>query len=281
MILITQKNKDYELLDSGDGEKLERFGSVVLHRPDPQVLWKKHLTETEWKKADARFEKKWLDKKNIPVEWNIGFGNLTFVLKLSSFKHVGVFPEQSENWKWIEDTIKKSGKNIKVLNLFGYTGGATLAALSAGAEVVHVDGSKIAISLAKENVKVSGLETKPVRWILDDAMTFLRREVRRGNTYDAIVMDPPAYGHGPDGEVWKIEKNFQELLNLSKQVLSPGPLFFLINGYASGYSSIAYENSLKEILQSNGGIFESGELVIEESGSKRFLPAGIFSRWRR
>ncbi len=277
--LITDGSEDYELIDSGDGFKLERFGAFVLSRPDPQVLWKKNQKQELWDTAEAVFEKKW-SKKNIPELWKIKLQGLTFVLKLSTFKHVGIFPEQSENWKWIGETIK-TNENISVLNLFGYTGGATLAALRAGAKVTHVDGSKTAITISKENAMVSGLAEKPVRWILDDAVTFLKREIKRGNTYDGIIMDPPAFGRGAKGEVWKIEKDFEKLLELVRNVLSPKPSFFLINGYASGYSSIAYENAIRGILEGFGGTFESGELTIKESRSGRLLPAGIFARWQK
>jgi 23S rRNA (cytosine1962-C5)-methyltransferase len=281
MVLITKSNNNYELLDSGHGEKLERFGEVILSRPDPQVLWQKALPESEWAKANAHFEKQWKRKSNTPASWKILLGNLSFILKLSSFKHVGVFPEQIPNWEWITNLVKGANRKISVLNLFGYTGGATLAALSAGAEVVHVDSSRVAISSAKENAKESGLDGKPVRWILDDVNSFLKREVRRGNKYDAIIMDPPSFGRGPEGEVWKIERDFLPLLQLSVQILSENPLFFLLNGYASGYSGIAYENALRGALVGRAGTFESGELTIEESSGKRLLPAGIFCRWKK
>jgi len=277
-ILITKGSRDYELLDSGDGKKLERFGNVTLSRPDPQVLWKKQKSEEFWNRANAIFEKKW-NKKNIPESWKINLEGLSFILRPSTFKHVGIFPEQSENWKWIENIIKKNKEEVSVINLFGYTGGATLAALRAGAKVTHVDASKTAISASKTNAQISGFSNLPIRWILDDAITFLKREIKRGNSYNGIIMDPPAFGRGSKGEVWKIEKDFENLLKLSKEVLAQKPLFFLINGYASGYSSIAYENSLRGILTGLGGTFENGELTIEESDSKRLLPAGIFCRW--
>ncbi len=195
-ILITKPSPDYELLDSGNGEKLERFGKIILRRPDPQVLWPKSLPPVEWQKALAQFNKKWVGKKSVPDSWDITIDGKCFLLKLSTFKHVGVFPEQQENWKWIEKIVSRAMKPISVLNLFGYTGGAALAALKAGGEVVHVDGSKTAISSAKENAKLSGLGDKKVRWILDDAIAFVDREIKRSKKYDAIVMDPPAFGHG-------------------------------------------------------------------------------------
>ncbi len=295
MNLITEQSSDYELLDSGEGEKLERYGDFLISRPDPQALWKKSLGESEWKKADAYFSRAdeksglpfrsrqakdgWRKNENVPEKWEIELAELKFIIKLSAFKHTGIFPEQLENWKWIGKTIKKAKRSVSALNLFGYTGGATLAALKAGAEVCHVDGSKAAISWAKANAEISGLAEKPVRWIMDDVLSFLKREIKRGRRYDAIIMDPPAFGHGPEGELWKIEKDFLVLLELSQKLLSDDPVFFLVNGYASGYSSIAYKNNLEEIFGKSGGSIEFGELGIKESAAKRILPCGIFSRW--
>ena len=203
---------------------------------------------------------------------------LNFEIYLSKFKHVGIFPEQLSNWLWMQDLIKKADRPIKVLNLFGYTGGASIACLKAGAEVVHVDASKTSIEHAKMNAEISGLSEKPIRWILDDAHDFVKREIRRGNKYDGIIMDPPAFGRGPKGEIWKIEESFLPLVDDAKKILSDNPLFFLINGYASGYSPIAYEENLSE-LKKIGGEISSGELTIEEKDSSRLLPAGIFARW--
>lgn len=290
-ILTTEAESDYELIDSGEGEKLERYGDIVLARPDPQALWKKSLTKKEWNNAHASFHKAegnnesgWKERKHVPEKWSINFGDLTFSIKLASFKHTGIFPEQKPNWEWVREIIKKGGEGviskIKVLNLFGYTGGATLAAAQAGAEVVHVDGSKVAMNAAKENAELSGLKEKPIRWILDDALTFVKREVKRGSKYDGIIMDPPAFGRGPEGEVWKIEDHFLELLNACKLILSDKPLFFLINGYASGYSALSYQNIVEELMKEQPGRIEIGELTIEER-NKRRLPAGIFARWKR
>ena len=287
-ILKTLSCGGYELLDSGEGEKLERFGKFVLSRPDPQALWNKHLPNTEWEKADAVFvhsgaKAGWKKKPNVPEKWKIEFGGLSFFIKPTAFKHTGLFPEQGPNWQWIISNIKSAKANlnrpISVLNLFGYTGGATLAALSAGAEVAHIDGSKSAITWAKENATLSGLAEKPVRWILDDAREFVKREIRRGVHYDGIVMDPPAFGHGPKKELWKIEDDFLGFMKLCQEVLSDTPIFFLINGYSAGYSAIAYENNLSPLKEKFGGEIEKGELAIEESGSGRLLPAGIFARW--
>lgn len=277
--------QDYELLDSGDGEKLERYGKFVLSRPDPQALWGKCLTASEWQNADAIFAYSgskggWKKKSIVPEKWKIEFGGLSFFIKPTAFKHTGLFPEQESNWRWIRDNIKSANRPVSVINLFGYTGGATLAALSAGAEVAHIDGSKSAIVWAKENATLSGLDKKPVRWILDDAREFVKRELRRGKRYDGIIMDPPAFGHGPKKELWKIEDDFLVLMKLCMEVLSDTPIFFLVNGYSAGYSPTAYANNLSLLVEKFGGEIERGELVIEESGSGRFLPAGIFARWK-
>ncbi len=286
-ILQTLPSAEYELLDSGNGEKLERYGSVILSRPDPQVLWHKRLPETEWAKAQAQFSRSsekavWKIAHGTPERWPIELGGLKFWIRPTSFKHTGLFPEQSQNWKWIQENIvrEKREEKIKVLNLFGYTGGATLAAAAAGAEVVHLDGSKVAMNWASDNAELSGLKDKPIRWILDDARTFVQREIKRGKKYDAIIMDPPSFGHGSKGEVWKIEEDLIDLLTLCKQILSEEPLFFLINGYASGYSALAYKNNLDELMKDYKGVSEIGELTIVESGKDaRMLPAGIFARW--
>lgn len=294
--ITTKANKDYELLDSGREEKLERYGSVLLSRPDPQALWEKHLPEGEWQKATGRYERTDGDHrqgrgpakgggwhaKNLPQEWSIEFGGLTFLIKPTSFKHTGLFPEQLPNWEWMQARIQPG---VKVLNLFGYTGGATLAAAKAGAEVVHVDASKTAVAWARENAKLSGLENAPIRWILEDALLFVKREVKRGNKYDGIVMDPPAFGHGPKNELWKIEEDFVELVKLCGELLSEKPLFFLANGYAAGYSPLAFAYNLEPLAAKFGGTMEYGDLTIEEQGSGRpaqtgrLLPCGIFARW--
>ena len=321
MVKNMPKNNDYELLDSGDGEKLERFGDVVLSRPDPQALWPKRLPESVWaERADGIFFRKAKDgewrfvdngssKTSEPKDfkkWTIDFAGLKFVIKPTPFKHVGLFPEQISNWDWIRAKIsaakiaEKTGglkttdpkNDIEVLNLFGYTGGATLACAQAGAKVVHVDGSKSAIAWARENAEISGLTDRPVRWILDDARAFVAREIKRGRFYDGIIMDPPAFGHGAEKEVWKIEEDFLPLvvdcmkLLKPKSAVSDGPLFFLINGYSAGYSATAYGNNLAALCEKFGGAVETGELTIRESdvdgkSPGRLLPAGIFARWSR
>lgn len=279
LILQVSPSKDYELLDSGENEKLERYGEYIFRRPDPQALWPKKLSKNIWDNADAKFTTAWIFKKNLTKRWKIDLDGLKFWVKPTTFKHVGVFPEQLSNWKWIQEQITKSKRKIEVLNLFGYTGGAALAALRAGANVCHVDGSRTAITWARENAELSNLKDKPVRWILDDALKFLQREVKRGRKYDGFIMDPPAFGHGAKGEIWKIEKDFLTLLDLCKALLSENPLFFLINGYASGYSAIAYENNLKWIFKDFKGTFEKGELTIQEKNGDRILPSGIFARF--
>jgi 23S rRNA (cytosine1962-C5)-methyltransferase len=284
LLEVTKPSKDYELLDSGVGEKLERYGNVVFRRPDPQALWIRSRDIQEWNKAHASFNREgkkgdWNLKKGVPEKWQIEFGNLKLWIRPTSFKHTGLFPEQSTNWDWMREKIVAAERPVSVLNLFGYTGGASLAAAQAGASVVHVDGSKVAIQWGKDNAKASGLQDKPIRWLLDDARVFVKREIKRGNTYDGILLDPPAFGHGPKKELWKIEDHLPELLKMCTEILSDKPVFFLINGYASGYSSIAYENNLKQLLEKFGGSFEKGELAIEESKSGKLLPCGIFSRW--
>jgi len=286
-ILTTEPCADYELLDSGDGEKLERYGQVIFRRPDPQALWPKSQAADVWNGADAVFVREatraeWQIKQSVPERWSMELSGIKFWIRPTAFKHTGLFPEQVGNWDWTREVIKKrkkSNKTVRVLNLFGYTGGATLAAAAAGAEVVHVDGSKVAIGWARDNAELSGVGDKPIRWILDDAFAFVKREIRRGKKYEGIIMDPPAFGHGPNGEAWKIEDDFVALLEACMQLLSEDPLFVLINGYAAGYSAIAYENNLLPIASQFGGVIEKGELTIRESKSGRLLPCGIFARW--
>ena len=287
MILITKPQKEYELIDSGEGKKLERYGEYLMIRPDPEALWKKSLTD-EWTKADLEFIRngdrtKWIIKDGVPQSWVISYGDLNFKVGPTSFKHTGLFPEQLPSWEWMAEKIKESKKHqsVSVLNLFAYTGGATLACAKAGAEVCHVDGSKSAVAWARENAELSGLTDAPVRWIVDDCVTFLEKEIRRGRKYDAIVMDPPSFGHGPKDELWKIESNFLELMELCKEILSDKPVFVLINGYTAGYSPIAYQNNLMDMTDGVNGQIEIGELAIEEKFSKRLLPAGILARFAK
>lgn len=288
--LITEGVKDYELLDSGLEEKLERYGQVRLVRPDPQALWPKTLGEDVWKDADAAYlregrEGEWRAKNPLQKEWPIEIGGLTLRIKPTSFKHTGVFPEQVPNWQWLRESIEKAKKEgrqeVSVLNLFGYTGGATIAALQAGASVCHVDASKSAVAWARENAELSDVAEKPVRWIIEDVITFVEREIKRGNTYDFILMDPPAFGHGPKDELWKFEEHFLLLMSLCRDLLSKNPCGILINGYAAGYSASAFAYNLTPFAEKFGGEIEFGELTIEETAGKRLLPCGIFARWLR
>lgn len=283
-ILITKSESGYVLLDSGNGEKLERYGEIILSRPDPQALWQKKIPASVWQSASAKFiqkEKKgeWQIKRSVPAKWAIDFSGFKFWIKPTPFKHTGLFPEQSGNWHWASEKIKSAGRPVSILNLFGYTGAATLSAAASGASVVHVDSSKSAVSWARENAELSGLSEKPIRWILDDAVKFVEKEIRRGHKYDGLILDPPAFGRGPSGEVWKIEKDFPKLISNLEKLLSSRPLFVLLSGYASGFSAIAYENNLKSIVEKFGGEIEKGELSIQEEKTGRLLPCGIFARW--
>ncbi len=286
LTLTTLSGKDYELLDSGGEEKLERYGTFVLVRPDPQALWEKKLPAADWEKADAIFVRKgkegeWNMKSALPKDWEVSFGDLQMVIKTTSFKHTGLFPEQEPNWSWIREVVASAPDNPpKVLNLFGYTGGATLAAAQAGAEVVHVDASKTAVTWARENAARSGLSEKPIRWITEDVLAFVRREIKRGSRYDLIIMDPPAFGHGPKDELWKIEEHLLELMKLCKDLLTEKPLGIQMSGYAAGYSPLAFAYNLEPFARQYGGEVECGDLTIEERGSGRLLPCGIFARWK-
>lgn len=281
---------DYKLLDSGEGEKLEQIGDIVVRRPDPEALWHKELSSQTWDEAMLSFDrvdsKTGVWKKNngkvVPDEWKIQHGGLRFIIRPTSFKHVGIFPEQENNWQFIVNTIAGEHEQMSVLNLFGYTGGATIAAAKAGAMVTHVDASKPVIEWAKENAALNGIGENAIRWIVDDALQFVKREVKRGKKYDAIVMDPPAFGRGPDGEVWKIEEQFIELFDACKELLSDTPAFFIISGYASGYSALAFGNCLKQVEEKYGGVTETLELVLMETSSRSaLLPAGVTARWRK
>ena len=276
--------KDYQILDMANGEKLEMWNGVTLVRPDPQIVWKDKSFPEKWKKADAVYHRSesggggWKYNKKIPNAWQVKYKNLTFNIKPMGFKHTGLFPEQAVNWDWMINKIQNSKREIKVLNLFAYTGGATVACLSAGASVCHVDSSKGMVAWAKENVTSSGLQDRKVRYIVDDVVKFVNREIRRGNTYDAIIMDPPSYGRGTNGEVWKFEENIYDLVNLCSKVLSDNPLFFLINSYTTGISSMVLENILKLNIK-NKGKYSNGEIGLPMQNSNLVLPCGIFGRW--
>ena len=284
---IADKWEDYELLDASDGERLERWGKYVLRRPDPQIIWKNSATHKAWNKADATYKRSssggggW-SKNTLPATWNISYGELTFCLKPMGFKHTGLFPEQAANWDWFSELIRNAHRPIKVLNLFAYTGGATVAAAKAGASVVHVDAAKGMVAQAKENAALSGLADAPIRYIVDDCKKFVEREIRRGNKYDAVIMDPPSYGRGPSGEVWKIEDSVDELITLTSQLLSNDPLFFLVNSYTTGLSPAAMQYILGlKVVSRYGGRLESEELGLRVSATGLAIPGGASARWYR
>lgn len=285
---IAKNFEDYELLDMANGEKLERWNNIILIRPDPQIIWKNKQKPELWKKADAIYRRSktgggsWEYKKKLPESWSVKYKNLTFNIKPMGFKHTGLFPEQAVNWEWMINKIKSAKREIKVLNLFAYTGGATVACLSAGASVCHVDSSKGMTLWAKENVVSSGLDKKPVRYIVDDVIKFVKREIRRGNKYDAIIMDPPSYGRGTNGEVWQFEENINELVELCEEVLTDDPLFFLINSYTTGISAKVLENILNlTICKKYDGKVTSGEVGLQMKDSFLVLPCGIYGRWEK
>lgn len=281
--LTTLPWSDYELLDSGDNMKLERFGSIIVARPETQALWKKQKQEL-WDSAHAVFafrDKKggWDVRKPVPESWELSWGDTRFTAALTGFKHTGVFPEQAPNWEWTKTELAKL-ENPKVLNLFGYTGIASVVAAQAGAQVTHVDASKQSLDWAHDNARRSGVGEDKIRWILDDALAFVKREARRGATYDGIILDPPAFGRGAKGEVWKIEEALPELLDTLKEILSDTPgSFFLINGYAAGYAPRAFAQAVESTFGATEG--ECGELFIQESSSERVIPAGIYVRFVR
>ena len=283
-MIISNEWKDYEILDMADGEKLERWGNIILIRPDPQIIWKNKMHPDLWKKANARYHRSksggggWEFYKNVPKSWQVKYKDLTFNLKPMGFKHTGLFPEQAVNWDFMISKIKSSGRPINVLNLFAYTGGATVACASAGASVCHVDSSKGMTAWAKENITSSGLADKKVRFIIDDVIKFVQREIRRGNKYDAIIMDPPSYGRGANGEVWNIEESLYMLVELCTKVLSDKPLFFLINSYTTGLSPNILANILKMTIKQKGKV-SCGEIGLPMKDSSIALPCGIYGRW--
>ena len=285
---IASEWKDYEILDMANGEKLERWKDIILVRPDPQIIWKDKSFPGKWKEVNAKYNRSntgggsWEYKKNMPKVWQVKYKNLIFNIKPMGFKHTGLFPEQAVNWDWMMKKIQEAKREIKVLNLFAYTGGATVACLAAGAQVCHVDSSKGMVTWAKENIISSNLQDKKVRYIVDDVVKFVNREIRRGNTYDAIIMDPPSYGRGTNGEVWKFEENICDLVEICSQLLSKNPLFFLINSYTTGISSQVLENLLQLNIQKKyGGKLENGEIGLPMSHSSLILPCGIYGRWEK
>lgn len=282
---IADNWKDYEVIDCSGGEKLERWGKYILLRPDPQVIWNTDKKAVEWKKLNGHYHRsskgggEW-DFFNLPEQWTINYKSLTFNLKPFSFKHTGLFPEQAVNWDWCAEKIKNAGRPIKVLNLFAYTGGATLSAAAAGASVTHVDASKGMVGWAKENAASSGLIDAPIRWLVDDCVKFVEREIRRGNKYDAIIMDPPSYGRGPKGEIWKIEDSIHDFVKLTSQILSEQPLFYLINSYTTGLQPAVLTYMIStEIERKFGGYTESSEIGLPVRESGLVLPCGASGRW--
>ena len=272
--------KEYTVIDTSSGEKLERWGKYTLIRPDPQVIWNTDKKNPLWRTADASYKRSrsgggaWSDNK-LPESWVISYKDLSFIIKPMGFKHTGLFPEQAANWDWFSDLIKHANRPIKVLNLFAYTGGATVAVAKAGAQVVHVDASKGMVAAAKENARLSGLADAPIRYIVDDCKKFIEREIRRGNKYDGIIMDPPSYGRGPTGEVWKIEENIDDFVALTANLLSDDPLFFLLNSYTTGLSAstMKYITSVR-LLSKRGGYSEADELGLPVENTGLALPCG-------
>ena len=282
---IADQWKDYEVIDTSCGEKLERWGKYILLRPDPQVIWKTEKTVPEWNRLNGHYHRsskgggEWEFFK-LPEEWTISYRELNFRLKPFSFKHTGLFPEQAVNWDWCSERIREAGRPVKVLNLFAYTGGATLAAASAGASVTHVDASKGMVTWAKENAAASHLEDAPVRWLVDDCVKFVEREIRRGNKYDGIIMDPPSYGRGPKGEIWKIEESIYPFVELAAQLLSDDALFFLINSYTTGIQTAVLSYMLNTVIQKKrGGEVCSSEIGLPVSSNGLVLPCGATGRW--
>ena len=281
---IADRWKDYEVLDTSAGEKLERWGSYILVRPDPQVIWDTPHRAPEWKRKNAHYHRSSRgggqgEFFDLPQQWEISYDDLRFRLKPFHFKHTGLFPEQAANWDWVRERISQAGRPVKVLNLFAYTGGATLACASAGASVVHVDASKGMVTWAKENAVVSGLADAPVRYLVDDCVKFVEREIRRGNRYDAVIMDPPSYGRGPKGEVWKIEEKIFPLIELCTKLLSESPLFFLINSYTTGLQPAVLSYMMNLALSRRfGGCVEADEIGLPVRNGL-VLPCGASGRW--
>ncbi len=278
--------KDYELIDCSDGERLERWGNIILIRPDPQIIWSSGKKNPLWKNAHARYHRSnkgggsWEMYKRVPDSWSVKYRNLKFNVKPMGFKHTGVFPEQAVNWDWVYDRIKSENRPLNILNLFGYTGCATLMCMDAGAKVCHVDASKGMVNWAKENAQISKIADRPVRWLVDDCVKFVQREIRRGHKYDGIIMDPPSYGRGPNGEVWKIEEKLYSFMELCMQVLSDEPSFLILNSYTTGLSPAVMEYLLNIMLKSRyGGKVSSDEIGLKVTESGMCLPCGSTVIW--
>ncbi len=282
---IADNWKDYEVIDTSNGEKLERWGDYILVRPDPQVIWNTPHNVKQWKQKNGHYHRsnrgggEW-EFFDMPKTWQIHYGDLTFNLQPFQFKHTGLFPEQAVNWDWFGKKIREAGRPVKVLNLFAYTGGATLAAAAAGASVTHVDASKGMVNWAKENAASSGLSDRPIRWLVDDCVKFVEREIRRGNRYDGIIMDPPSYGRGPKGEIWKIEEKIHPLIRLCTQILSKDALFFLINSYTTGLQPAVLSYMMNtEIVSQFGGRVQAEEIGLPVTSNGLVLPCGASGRW--
>lgn len=285
-MLIVEDWVQYKILDSGDGEKVEFWNGIILRRPDPQVIWPWQMPEKTREDVHGLYHRsksgggEWEYRKKVPESWTITYKDLIFRIEPTSFKHTGLFPEQAVNWDWMAGKIKTANRPINVLNLFAYTGGATCACLAAEASVCHVDASKGMVAWAKENVRLSGLSDKPVRFIVDDCLKFVEKEIRRGHRYDAVIMDPPSYGRGPGGELWKLEDTLYSLVDVLKDVLSDNPLFFLLNSYTTGFSSQVSANILTlAIKDKHGGRVNGGEVGLPITGAGLVLPCGTFARW--
>ena len=282
---IADQWKDYEVLDTSSGEKLERWGNYILVRPDPQVIWNTPHTHPAWKQKNGHYQRnskgggEW-EFFDLPQQWSIRYRELTFRLKPFSFKHTGLFPEQAVNWDWFGSLIRQAGRPVKVLNLFAYTGGATLAAAAAGASVTHVDASKGMVGWAKENAAASGLADAPIRWLVDDCIKFVEREIRRGNTYDATIMDPPSYGRGPKGEIWKMEDSVYSFITRAALLLSKEPLFFLVNSYTTGLAPAVLQYMISLTLKDIPGHTESQEIGLPVQSTGLILPCGASGRWQ-
>ena len=279
--------KDYQIIDCSEGEKLERWGNYILLRPDPQVLWNTPKKDPAWNKLNGHYHRsskgggEW-ELMDLPEQWSIQYKELTFNLKPFAFKHTGLFPEQATNWDWFGNLIKNANREIKVLNLFAYTGGATLAAAKAGAKVTHVDASKGMVTWAKENAVSSGLGDAPIRWLVDDCVKFVERELRRGNRYDGIIMDPPSYGRGPKGEIWKLEEKIHPFIELTSELLSDNPLFYLVNSYTTGLAPAVLSYMIStEVVAKHGGKVEAQEIGLLVKTSGLVLPCGASGRWTK
>lgn len=284
---IADEWKDYQIIDCSEGEKLERWGNYILLRPDPQVLWNTPKKDPAWNKLNGHYHRsskgggEW-EFMDLPEQWSIQYKELTFNLKPFAFKHTGLFPEQATNWDWFGNLIKNANREIKVLNLFAYTGGATLAAAKAGAKVTHVDASKGMVTWAKENAVSSGLGDAPIRWLVDDCVKFVERELRRGNRYDGIIMDPPSYGRGPKGEIWKLEEKIHPFIELTSKLLSDDPLFYLVNSYTTGLAPAVLSYMIStEVVAKHGGKVAAQEIGLPVKASGLVLPCGASGRWTK